>query len=66
MGWRVLSMLLSMLGSTLLGNLLIDKGINAKIPGRGVIIESKGAAAMSREWRTIRADHDFNDALSFN
>lgn len=59
-------MLLSMLGSTLLGNLLIDKGINAKIPGRGVIIESKGAAAMSREWPTIRADHDFNDALSFN
>ena len=52
-------MLLSTLGSTLLGNLLTDKGINAKIPGRGVIIESKGTAAMSREWRTIRADQDF-------
>ena len=52
-------MLLSTLGSTLLGNLLTDKGINAKIPGRGVIIESKGAAAMSREWHTISADQDF-------
>ena len=44
-----LSMLLGTLGSSLLGNLLIDKGLKAKISGRGVIRSGE---------ETIRVGHD--------
>ena len=44
-----LSMLLGTLGSSLLGNLLKDKGLKAKISGRGVIRSGE---------ETIRVGHD--------
>ena len=42
-----LSMLLHTLEASLLGNLLIGKGVKAEIPGRGVITAGEGQGAMS-------------------
>ena len=43
-----LGMLLGTLCSSLLGNLLRDKGVKTKKPGRGVIRAGEGAIAMTQ------------------
>ena len=54
---RLLTMFRGLLLVSLLENLLISKGMKAKMPGRGVMRASEG---------TIRTGQNFNATWSFN
>ena len=59
-------MLLGALSSSLLGNLLRDKVVKAKIPRQVVIKAGEWAIVTSRGQGPITADRSFNAASSFN